>query len=113
MQIQMKIIISRGSISLMFRLFSFIISNPHVAGNILPAAARCFGSISAGNIMPESIRDGRNMNWDTMVSFDVFLTVRPKMLPRLKLVKMKTASIEKYKVVFLGTDALKAAGATK
>lgn len=112
-QVQMMIIIKRGNRSLKFMLFTLSISKLHVAGNILPAVSRDFGSILVGNIIPESISDGRNMNCDTIVSFDVVLIVRPKMAPMLKLVIMKIASIIKYIAVFFGRDASKAIGAIK
>lgn len=50
----------------------------HVAGNILPAVSRDFGSILVGNIIPESISDGKNINCDTIVSFDVVLDLLVK-----------------------------------
>jgi hypothetical protein len=64
---------------------------PHAAGNIFPAYSKGFGSIFMGNMIPDSIIDGRKMICETMVSFDWDLHKSPKTHPILNDTATKTA----------------------
>ena len=71
------------------------LSKPHVAGNIRPMLCIVSGSISAGNMMPESMIDGRKMICDIIVSLELLLTNSPTSVPMDKHAVMKTASLAK------------------
>ena len=53
---------------------------PQAAGNSLPAAPNARGSSSAGNMMPDSMMEGRKTSWENMVSFAWLLTASPRTL---------------------------------
>ena len=54
-------ITASGSIFSSRNVLSAIALNPHAAGKILPAISNAFGSSSIGNIIPESMIEGRKM----------------------------------------------------
>lgn len=78
---------------------------PHVAGKISPIDCRIFGSISTGNIMPESIMDGKKISCDIIVNFDVLFTVNPSIVPTEREAMIKISSVTKYIKRFVGTLA--------
>lgn len=63
--------------------------NPQVAGKILPTFSSALGNMSTGNIMPDSIIEGKNINWDAIVSFDALLIISPSTVPTAKLTIIK------------------------
>ena len=56
---------------------------PQEAGKIPPMASRILGSKLIGNIIPESIIEGKKTNCAIIVSFAWFFTINPKTLPML------------------------------
>ena len=68
---------------------------PQEAGNIRPVISRKRGSKSMGNIIPESIIEGRNTNCAIIVSFAWFFIISPKILPMLNDTIMYIASAKK------------------
>lgn len=77
------------------KLVSDISRYPQVAGTIFPRFLKSPGSRSTGNIIPDSMIDGRKISWDTMVSFAWFFIASPRTLPIPKDTAIKTASIPK------------------
>ena len=69
---------------------------PHVAGKIPPIDCKTFGSISTGNIIPDSIIDGKKISCDTIVNFVVLFTVKPSIVPIEREAIMKSSSVTKY-----------------
>ena len=53
---------------------------PHAAGNSFPAISNGLGSRSTGNIIPDSIMDGRKSRIENMDVFAVSFTAKPIML---------------------------------
>ena len=84
-----------------------------MAGNNLPILFKNFGSISDGNIIPESIIDGKNINWDIIVNFEVLFTNKPSTVPTDKHVDINMKRLIKYTKILLGITASKAIGARK
>ncbi|MNW62201.1 hypothetical protein D3C74_403190 [compost metagenome] len=87
--------------------------NPHVAGNNLPIYSSAAGSISTGNIMPESIIEGRKMSCETIVSLELLLTVTPNIVPIIIQAAINRARIKRNKPTCSGITASKAIGAIK
>jgi len=87
MQIDTKRIIINGIRSFISKTSLVISLNPHVAGKILPTLSSVLGSIFTGNIMPVSIIEGKNINCDAIVSFDMFLISSPSTVPTAKLLR--------------------------
>ena len=56
---------------------------PHVAGNSFPEIANACGSISLGNIIPDSIVDGIKSRMENMEVFAVSFTANPMILAML------------------------------
>ena len=56
---------------------------PHVAGNSFPTMANACGSISLGNIIPDSIVDGIKSRMENMDVFAVSFTANPMILAML------------------------------
>ena len=78
---------------------------PQVAGNNLPILMKMSGNKSVGNIIPESIIDGKNKACDAIVSLLVLFKNIPRIEPNRRQVNIKTKSIAKYKIRLLGIDA--------
>ena len=98
---------SRGKIRFIFASCSHIARKPQVAGKILPAISKASGSISAGNMIPESMTEGKKTIWQRRVSFDMFFTNRPKTVAMHILENINKARERKKNGRFCGTDALK------
>ena len=57
------------------------ILNPHVAGKRKPTFFKTLGSISVGNMIPDSIMDGKNSIWENIVSLDILFIYKPSTTP--------------------------------
>ncbi len=90
---------------------SVINAYPHAAGNNFPATANALGSISLGNIIPESIVEGRNSRIENMDVFAVSFTANPITLAILSDTAIRVISPTKYVPGCAGIFASKAAGA--
>lgn len=88
----------------------YIASNAQVAGNKTPIFFKKDGSISVGNIIPESIIEGRKINWEIIVNFDVLFIKIPSRVPRLNEDTKNSERIKKYTKRLLGVFELKAIG---
>ena len=84
---------------------------PHEAGKIFPAISNAFGSISIGNIIPESMMDGKKTRIETIEVFAWSFTARPMMLAILSDTAIKIARLMKYIPGFSGISASKTSGA--
>ena len=84
---------------------------PHVAGNNFPAITNALGSISLGNMIPESIVEGRNSRIEKMDVFDVSFTTNPITLAILRDTAIRAISPTKYVPGWAGIFASKATGA--
>ena len=67
-------------------------SYPHAAGKNFPAMTKAFGSISFGNMIPDSIVDGRKRRMEIMEVFAVSFTARPTTLAALRDTAIMTTS---------------------
>jgi len=81
-------------------------------GNNLPTYTIDFGSIFAGNIIPDKRSAGKNIICDIIVSLEMLLTNSPSAVPIIKLAIISIISVAKYKPKLLGNLAPKAIGAT-
>lgn len=84
---------------------------PHVAGNSFPIVSNVFGSSSIGNIIPESMVDGKKTIIENIEVFAWSFTAKPIMLAILNDTAIKTARLMKYIPGFFDISALKASGA--
>ena len=71
---------------------SIIIFSPQVAGNITPAFSKASGSISTGNMIPESIMEGKNSNCENIVSFEVLRRNSPNTVPMVIQIRINILS---------------------
>lgn len=84
---------------------------PHVAGNNFPTITNALGSISLGNMIPESIVDGRNSRIENIDVFAVSFTANPITLAILSDTAIRVISPTKYAAGCAGIFASKATGA--
>lgn len=84
---------------------------PHEAGNAFPIVSSIWGSISAGNIIPESMIEGRKTIMENMEVFVWSFTARPIMLAMPSDTAIKMEREAKYTPGFSGILASKARGA--
>ena len=78
---------------------------PHVAGNSFPIVSNVFGSSSIGNIIPESMVDGKKTIIENIEVFAWSFTAKPIMLAILRDTTIKTARLIKYLPGFSGISA--------
>lgn len=90
---------------------SVISSYPHAAGKSFPAITNAFGSISLGNMMPDSIMEGRKIRIENRDVFAESLTANPIMLAILSDTAIRTVTPLKYAPVCSGIAASKIIGA--
>ena len=90
---------------------SVISAYPHVAGNTFPAITNALGSISLGNMIPESIVDGRNSRMENIDVFAVSFTANPITLAILSDTAIRATSPIIYVPGCTGTFASKTTGA--
>ena len=83
---------------------------PHVAGNSFPAITNAWGSISPGNIIPESIVEGRNNRIESIDVFAVSFTANPITLAMPSDTAIRVISPTKYVPGCTGIFASKANG---
>lgn len=93
------------------KLLSVMNAYPHAAGNNFPAITNALGSISLGNIIPESIVEGRKIRMENMVVFAVSFTANPITLAILSDAAIRAISPTKYVPGCAGIFASKAIGA--
>ena len=93
------------------KTFSVISLYPHVAGNSFPIVSNAFGSSSIGNIIPESMIDGKKTIIENIEVFAWSFTARPIILAILSDTAIKIARLMKYILGFSGISALKTSGA--
>ena len=84
---------------------------PQAAGNSFPSLFKIPGSSFAGNIIPDSMMDGKNISWEIIVSFAWFFTDSPKTPATLKDTAINAVSVVKYNGRSDGIFASKAIGA--
>ena len=84
---------------------------PHVAGNNFPTVSNAFGSSSVGNIIPESMIDGKKTIIENIEVFAWSFTARPIMLAMPSDTAIKIARLMKCLPGFSGISASKASGA--
>ena len=94
-----------------WNVLSAITLYAHEAGKIFPTISNAFGSNSIGNIIPESMIEGRKMMIETIEVFAWSFTAKPIMLAMLRDTAIKIARLAKYSIGFSGISALKASGA--
>ena len=94
-------------------VLSVISLYPHEAGKIFPTVSNAFGSSSVGNIIPESMIEGKKTIIETIEVIAWSFTAKPIMLARLSDTPMKIARVIKYRPGLSGILALKASGAAK
>ena len=92
------------------KTLSVISSYPHEAGNSFPVVSNAFGSSSTGNIIPESMVDGKKTIIENIDVFAWSFTARPMILAIHRETAIKTARLMKYIPGFLGISALKTSG---
>ena len=85
---------------------------PWVAGRINPIYSNGLGSISAGNMIPESIIEGRNTSCEYTVSLAEFFANKPNIIPISRVAVKKSRKPDRYIIVLSGSVALKARGDT-
>lgn len=88
-----------------FKAFSAISLYPHVAGNNFPIVSNTSGSSSIGNIIPESMIDGKKTIIENIEVFAGSFTARPIMLAILSDTAIKTARLMKYTLGLFGISA--------
>lgn len=106
-------IIINGKNIIISKVLLVIIFIAWVAGNILPAASNDFGSIFVGNMIPDSINEGKKINWENIVIFEGLFTSSPSNVPIDKETIIKIINVKKYSGIFEGIGASKAIGAIK
>ena len=84
---------------------------PHAAGNSFPAISNGLGSRSIGNIIPDSMMDGRNSRMENIDVFAVSFTASPIMLAALSDTAIRITSPPKYVPGCSGIFASNAIGA--
>ena len=84
---------------------------PHDAGKSFPAIANACGSISTGNIIPDSMVDGRKSRIEIMDVFALSFTASPIVLATLSETAIRTTSPPKYVPGRSGSFASKRMGA--
>ena len=77
----------------------------------MPAITNALGSISLGNMIPESIVEGRNNMIDIIDVFAVLFAAKPITLAMLSDTAIKIARLRKYILGCSGILALNASGA--
>ena len=70
-------ITSKGQRLCHIKLLSVMILYPHVAGNSFPAITNALGSLSPGNMLPESIVEERDNRIEDIDVFAVSFTANP------------------------------------
>ena len=104
-------ITSKGQRLCQVKALSVINANPHVAGNNFPAITNGLGSIALGNMIPESMVEGRNMRIENIDVFAVSFTANPITLAMLSDTAIRVINPTKYVPGCAGVFASKAAGA--
>ena len=104
-------ITSKGQRLCQVKVLSVINAYPHVAGNNLPAITNALGSISLGNMIPESMVEGRNSRIENIDVFAVSFTANPITLAILSDTAVRVISPTKYVPGCAGIFASKATGA--
>ena len=84
---------------------------PHAAGNSFPAISNGLGSMSTGNIIPDSIMDGRKSRIENMDVFAVSFTAKPIMLAILRDTAIRIINPPQYVSGCSGIFTSKAIGA--
>lgn len=84
---------------------------PHDAGKNFPAVSREPGRRFTGNIIPESMIEGRKIRMENIEVFAGSFTARPMMLAMARDAAVKTASPARYSPEFSGIPASNASGA--
>ena len=105
--------IINGTNIFMSKVLLVIIFIAWVAGNILPMESNAFGSMLVGNIIPDSINEGKNINWENIVIFEELFTSSPSNVPIDKETIIKTTNDKKYSGIFGGIGESNAIGAIK
>ena len=93
------------------KFLSVMNAYPHVAGNNFPAITNALGSISLGNMIPESIVEGRNSRIENIDVFAVSFTANPITLAILSDTVIRVISPTRYAPGCAGIFASKAIGA--
>lgn len=104
-------ITSKGQRLCQVKILSVINAYPQVAGNSFPAITKALGSISLGNIIPESIVDGRNNRIENIDVFAIFFEANPITLAILSDTAIRVITPTKYVPGCAGILASKASGA--
>ena len=104
-------ITNKGQRLFQVKVLSVINAYPHVAGNNLPAITNALGSISLGNMIPESIVEGRNNRIENIDVFAVSFTANPITLAILRDTTIRVINPTKYVPRCDGIFASKATGA--
>ena len=104
-------IMSKGQRLCQVKVLSVINTYPQVAGNSFPAITNALGSISLGNMIPESIVEGRNSRIENIDVFAVSFTANPITLAILSDTAVRVISPIKYVPGCAGIFASKATGA--
>lgn len=104
-------IMNKGQRLCHIKLLSVMNAYPHVAGNNFPAITNALGSISLGNMIPESIVEGRNRRIENIDVFAVSFTANPITLAILSDTAIRVISPTKYVPGCAGIFASKATGA--
>lgn len=104
-------ITSKGQRLFQINVLSVKNAYPHVAGNNLPAITNALGSISLGNMIPESIVEGRNNMIDIIDVFAVLFAAKPITLAMLSDTAIRVINPAKYVPGCAGIFASKATGA--
>ena len=102
---------SNGKRLINFKVPSVNNLNPHEAGNIFPIVSNTFGSSLIGNIIPESMVEGKKTIIENIEVFAWSFTASPIILAILSDTAIKTARLKKYIPGFFGISALKISGA--
>ena len=93
------------------KVLSIISRYPHAAGNSFPAISNGLGSRSTGNIIPDSIMDGRKSRMENMDVFAVSFTAKPIMLAIPRDAAIRIINPPQYVSGCSGIFASKAIGA--
>ena len=75
--------------------------------------SNAFGSIFVGNIIPDSINEGKKINWENIVIFEELFTSKPSNVPIDKETSIKIINVKKYSGTFGGIGESNAIGAIK
>lgn len=86
---------------------------PQVAGRIFPTVCKLSGSSATGNMMPDSIMEGRKMSCVAIPTLEELFIKSPKTMPTQRLAIVTKSKSKKYCTKFAGITASKNTGAVK